>query len=105
MIEQPCSEREQWLSRCEEQLALAKTAARAKQGRYYLVTRPVKGEPFTTTWTEGLVRWFLNAHRYVDPERWLKWAGEGEGTMTSFGWVKLKPSKTQEASNVSQAES
>lgn len=102
MTVQPVSEREQWLGRCEEQLARAKTSARAKQGRYYLVTRPVKGEPFTTTWTEGLVRWFLNAHRYADPKRWLKWAGEGEGTMTSFGWVRLKQSKTQEVTHGNQ---
>lgn len=99
MIEQPCSEREQWLSRCEEQLAVAKAQARVERGRTYLVTRPVKGEPFTTTWSEGLVRHFLARHRYVQPERWLAWFGESTGCQTSFGWVKLKPSKPQEVSH------
>lgn len=98
MIEQPCSEREQWLGRCEEQLALAKAQARARQGRYYVVTRPVKGEPFPTTWTEGLVRWFLARHKYRNAEMWLRWFAEGKGAQTSFGWVRLKQSKTQEVS-------
>lgn len=88
MSTQPYSKREMWLTHCEHELARAEAKARAEQGRVYEVTRPVAGEPMTTLWTEELVRYFLQRNRYHNPEMWLRWAGEGNGTQTSFGWVR-----------------
>lgn len=103
-IAQPLSSRERWLIHCEHELARATEQHKARKPvRMYEVTRPVAGEPMTTLWTEQLVRWFLAAHRYVDHERWLRWFAEDRGAQTSFGWVKLKPSK--EATSVSQTQS
>jgi hypothetical protein len=86
MTIQPYNDRELFLFECEA--VAAKAVADAPKQRLYHVTREVDGQPFTTCWTEQLVRYFLHRYAYRDIESWLECFSRDEGSYTDFGWVK-----------------